>query len=217
MGDPRKTRKTYSGPRHPWQKARIEEEKVLLREFGLKNKTEIYKHNSMIKRMINHYKDLNSVTTSQADVEKKQLLSRAHRLGLMPAEKDITAMLDLTVRDALERRLQTVLFKKKLARSVKQARQFITHRHVMINGRVVDAPSYIVPVSEEDSIVFIERSALSDEMHPERNLKKEEPVAEEAPAEENTEEKKAEEKVAEVEVNVDDSETEDEAEEKKDE
>jgi hypothetical protein len=48
MGDPKKIRKKFSKPRHPWQKARIEEEKVLVIGFGLKNKREVYRLNAMI-------------------------------------------------------------------------------------------------------------------------------------------------------------------------
>ncbi len=33
MGDPKKQRKKYSGPQHPWKRARIEEEKVLVEEY----------------------------------------------------------------------------------------------------------------------------------------------------------------------------------------
>ena len=42
MGSPKKPRKKYSTPSHPWQKIRIEEEKELLKEYGLKNKKEKY-------------------------------------------------------------------------------------------------------------------------------------------------------------------------------
>ena len=43
MGDPRKIRKKYETPTHPWQKDRIDEEKTLTIEFGLKNKKEIWR------------------------------------------------------------------------------------------------------------------------------------------------------------------------------
>ncbi len=43
MGDPRKRRKTYETPKHPWNKDRIVSERALLTEFGLKNKKELWK------------------------------------------------------------------------------------------------------------------------------------------------------------------------------
>lgn len=168
MGDIKKARKKYDTPRHPWQKSRIEEEKVLVREYGLKNKREIYKHNSYVKRIIDHYKKLNYQQTQQAQIEKEQLLQKAKRYGLVPKDASIQVLLSMTTKDLLERRLQTIVYKKKLARSVKQARQFITHRHITVDGRVVDAPGYIVSASEDATIAFVPRSTLFDEMHPER-------------------------------------------------
>ena len=40
MGDPRKLRKKYYPPSHPWQKIRIDEEKILMKDYGFKNKKE---------------------------------------------------------------------------------------------------------------------------------------------------------------------------------
>ena len=38
MGDPKRTKKKYSTPLHPWQAERLEEEKGLTREYGFRNK-----------------------------------------------------------------------------------------------------------------------------------------------------------------------------------
>jgi len=38
MGDPRKLRKKYNTPMHPWQGQRIKEENEILKQYGLKNK-----------------------------------------------------------------------------------------------------------------------------------------------------------------------------------
>jgi small subunit ribosomal protein S4 len=170
MGDAKKIKKSYSGPRHPWNKTRIEEEGVLVRDYGLKNKTEVYKNISYIKNMIKHYKYLNTQLNDQSLVEKKELLAKAIRFGFLPQTADVSDLLNMSVRDVLERRLQTVIVKKKLARTPKQARQFITHRHITVNGVVVDAPSYLVPLSEETQLGFVGRSSLADEAHPERAI-----------------------------------------------
>jgi len=68
----------------------------------------------------------------------------------------------------MARRLQTVLFKKGMARSVKQARQFIVHEHVLIGDKKITSPAYLVKVSEEASISFAVSSPLISEDHPER-------------------------------------------------
>ena len=77
-------------------------------------------------------------------------------------------MLLLEVTDVLERRLQTVAYRKGLANTPEQARQFITHGHVRVDGRRVSIPSYKVEIDEEATVEFDENSPLADELHPER-------------------------------------------------
>ena len=62
--------------------------------------------------------------------------------------------MSLTIQDLLNRRLQTVVFKKGFARTINQARQFITHGHIAVNERKVTAPSYIVLKSETDKVNY---------------------------------------------------------------
>ena len=60
MGHPKLRKKTYQKPTHPWQKERIEEEKTLLKEFGLKNKKEVWRVNSLLRKHKRQAKKLNS-------------------------------------------------------------------------------------------------------------------------------------------------------------
>jgi len=168
MGDPRRLKKKYETPGHPWQKARIESEAVVKKEFGLKNKKEMWKMETKLKHFASQAKRLISASGTQADKERKQLFERLERLGLLPAGSALDDILSLGVNNIMERRLQTVVQKKGLARSVKQARQFITHNHIIVDGKIVNAPSYLVKINEESTITFVQRSALAKEDHPER-------------------------------------------------
>jgi small subunit ribosomal protein S4 len=53
---------------------------------------------------------------------------------------------------ALESRLDNIVFRMGLAASRNQARQIIRHRHVEVNGRVVDIPSFQVKSGDEIAI-----------------------------------------------------------------
>ncbi len=172
MGDPKKHRKKYSGPRHPWEKERIDEENVLKKEYGLRNKKEIWKMRSLFKGFADQAKHLIALKTQQAEKEKRQLLTKLSKLGLIKATDDLNAVLGLDFKNLLERRLQTLLFKKGLSRSVSQARQFITHGHVMVGSKKVTSPSYLVAVDEETKLGFSPGSSLSKEDHPERGKEK---------------------------------------------
>ena len=80
----------------------------------------------------------------------------------------LDAVLELKIENVLDRRLQSVVFRNGLANTMKQARQFITHGHIGINGVPVTAPAHLVSKKEESAIGFVDTSALKDEMHPER-------------------------------------------------
>ena len=204
MGDPRKVRKKYSTPTHPWQKERIEEEIELLNSYGLKNKKEIWKTRTFLKKFTQQAKKLVAASGAQAELEKSQLLTRLASLGIIEDSAHLEDVLTISQKDLMERRLQTLVFKKNLSRSLKQARQFITHRHILINDQLITAPSYLVTKAEEAKISFISSSALNSIDHAERApledkktkkpkaAKKEDKKKEEAPKEEKKKEDKKE-------------------------
>lgn len=172
MGDPKKSRKKYEGPPHPWQKARIDFEKNLVKTYGIKNKKELWKMSSFRKRFASHAKKLISDDSEQGAKEKEQMIERLVRLGLIEPGSEIDDILSISLKDILDRRLETMVFKKELAHSVGQARQFIVHKHITVKGRKIKSPSYLVLRDEEDTISFSVNSSLNDETHPERIKKK---------------------------------------------
>lgn len=168
MGDPRRFTSHVRGPGHPWQKERIEEERVFMNEYGLKNKQELWRISTKVKDFTQQAKKLIAASGKQADLEKQQLFGRLQRIGLVHSGAKLDDVLSLNLKNMLDRRLQTIVHKKGFARSVKQARQFITHQHVSVAGKIVSAPSYIVPVIDENHIALIATSGLSKADHPER-------------------------------------------------
>ncbi|MBW3000857.1 30S ribosomal protein S4 [Candidatus Woesearchaeota archaeon] len=171
MGDPRRIRKKYETPTHPWQKDRIEEEKKLIKEFGLKNKKEIWRMETLLKKFKDQVKELASRVDEQSKLEEQQLIHRLISMGLLTEGAALDTLLGLEVRNILERRLQTLFVMKDLARTMKQARQFITHGHVLVDKKKITFPSYIVNLKEEALIEFVPTSSLSKEEHPERLVK----------------------------------------------
>ncbi|HII15990.1 MAG TPA: 30S ribosomal protein S4 [Nanoarchaeota archaeon] len=189
MGDPKKQRKTYETPGHPWKSERIDEESKLQKEYGLKNKKEIWRMNSILKSLKDQAKKLISRTGEQAEKEELLFRKRLEKMGLIGEGMKMENVLDLGLKDILERRLQTQVFRRGLAKSITQARQFITHGHITISSRKVSIPSYILMQGEEALILFRQTSALSDAEHPER---KHGEKKEEAPAAKAEEEPKEE-------------------------
>ena len=59
----------------------------------------------------------------------------------------------------LERRIDNVIFRMGLARTRKEARQIVDHKHVLINGACVNIPSYLIKTG--DTIEIREKSKSS--------------------------------------------------------
>ena len=173
MGHPKLKKKTYSKPTHPWQKERLEEEKGLLKEFGLKNKEEIWKVSSKLRKYAKQAKTLITLNTPQSEIERVHLLKKLSSLGLIEETAKLEDVLTITLTDILNRRLQTVVCKNKLAKSMRQSRQFITHEHILIGEKKITSPSYLVSKQEESILNFASNSPLFSQDHPERAMEKE--------------------------------------------
>jgi len=157
----RRQRKTYERPFKRWDKARIVEEAKLMREYGLKNKRELWKAKTIIRKFRAQARALFA-----REEGKEELFNKVKKLGLLRGNITLDDVLGLTVKDLLERRLQTIVYRKGLARTIKQARQLIVHRHIAIGGRIVDVPGYLVTVDEEKLIDYAPRSPLNNPDHP---------------------------------------------------
>jgi len=168
MGDIKKLKKKYFTPRHPWNKKNIEEEAILVKEFGLQKKQEIQIAASFLKKYKDIAKRLIADQTAQGAKEKTQMIQKLQRLSLLKGEPKLDDVLSLSVRDILNRRAQSIIAKKGFARSMKQARQFITHNHVLIGAKAITSPSTLLTLEAESNVTFKPSSSLAAEDHPER-------------------------------------------------
>lgn len=172
MGDPKFSRRSYDTPSHPWQGERIKAEVVLVNQYGLKNKTEVWKAQTILRNFRGQSRELQARLRSgesQAKIESDALLAKCGRMGLLPMEgATLNDILTLKEENILARRLQTIVFEKGMASTVGQARQMIVHGHIFMNGHRVTVPGYIVTRKEESSIMYDPASPFNDEMHPMR-------------------------------------------------
>lgn len=166
MGDPKKQRKKFDTPRFPWQTDMLDSELQLLGQYGLRNKREIWRHKTLLSKYRGIGRSLLGMSVEERSIREKQLLDRLHRLGILPEEAALDDVLDMTLEDILERRLQTLVFQRGLAKSIQQARQLITHGHISIEGKRVSTPSYLVLKNEEPKLAYAPKSSLADRNHP---------------------------------------------------
>lgn len=170
MGDPKKQKNKFRGPGHRWQRARLESEAIVKKDYGLKNKHEIWKMQTLIRDFKKQAKNLIARADAQARKEEQLLLTKLYNLGLLEKDAKKENILDLDERSIFERRLQTLVHKLGLARNIKQARQMIVHGHIVVKNKKVSVPSYLVKRDEEKNILFASNSTFKDPEHPERKV-----------------------------------------------
>ncbi|MFQ5907721.1 MAG: 30S ribosomal protein S4 [Thermoplasmata archaeon] len=172
MGDPKFPRARWSRPSRPFEADRIQAENDLLGQFGLRNKREVWKAESLLRHWRQRARVLQAQVRfgdPQAEKEVEELLQRLARLGILASSgAHLDDVLTLQTRNILERRLQTIAYLKGLAHTAKQARQFIVHGHISVGDRKVTVPGYLVLRDEEDSIRYHSHSDLANEAHPSR-------------------------------------------------
>ena len=166
MGDIKKQRKKYATPRFPWRTDIMQAELKLIGQFGLRNKHELWRQETMLSTFRGTARSLIGKEAEERKKMEEELLARLKRLGVLPETAVLDDVLDLTIEDILERRLQTIVLRKGLAKSAQQARQLITHGHVSIGGQRVKTPGHIVTKPEESQIEYTAQSALANPNHP---------------------------------------------------
>ncbi|WP_434731691.1 30S ribosomal protein S4 [Thermogladius sp. KZ2Tp1] len=160
MGDPRKIRKKWEGPRHPWRRDVLEHEMKLIGTYGLRNKRELWIVATLVRRIRHRARSLLAAPREVREREEKVLINRLVRLGVVRENAKLEDILALKPEDLLERRLQTIVYRKGLARTIHEARQLIVHGHIAIAGRRIRSPSYLVSLDEEKLVDYAPTSPI---------------------------------------------------------
>src|SRR3989338_5947687 len=152
MGDPRKLKNKFQPPKHPWIGARVEHERRLVDQFGLRNKKEIWRAEAFIRKYRHLARALVGVPIEERKEQEKAMIAKLQKIGLLKQNATLDDILSLKVEDLLERRLQTIVWKKGLAATSAQARQLVVHGHVKLNNVKTTVPSTVVNISEENTV-----------------------------------------------------------------
>ena len=172
MGEPKFSRPRTQTPTHPWKQARIDEEHDLKERYGLKKvggMREIWREKSALRRHRNQaMKLIGRVDSTEGHYakEKEQLLNSLTKKGLLQTGADVGDVLEINVEHMLSRRLQSIVYYKGLAPSMRAARNLIVHGHICIGDQRMTVPGYHVLKEEEDSLQYSENSPFVDPEHP---------------------------------------------------
>lgn len=129
-------------------------------------------------------KKLNQATQEQAPKRSRKLSGYGRQLQEKQKVKSMYGMLEKQFKrffkmatksqeatgdrllSLLERRLDNTVFRLKLATTRRQARQIIVHGHVLVNGKKVYSPSFLVDVNDEISLApnVIDKQAFVEQV-----------------------------------------------------
>jgi len=152
MGDTKNFRRVWKKPKRPFNFELKMDELKTVGTFGLKTKRELWKSRTELSRLRHQARSLLAVRQEVREKEEPILMHSLSRIGLVEKTATLDDVLNLEINDLLARRFQTIVFKKFFFKTPYQARQAISHGHVLIGDRVVNRPSYVVKVDEEDKI-----------------------------------------------------------------
>lgn len=152
MGDPRRFRNKSERPKKLWDVDRLRQDKQFKSEYGLRNMRELWMSTAELKKYRREARRLLSLTEEERKDDGKKILAKLARLGVLKEGSVLDDVLSLEVRAVLERRLQTMVLRKGLARSIAQSRQLITHGFISIKGKKVTRPGYMVDMNDEASL-----------------------------------------------------------------
>ena len=161
MGDVKNFRRVWNKPKRPLNFDLKMEELKILGEFGLKTKRELWKARTELSRVRNQARSLLALRQEVRDKEEPILIHSLSRIGLVEHNATLDDVLNLEINDLLSRRLQTIIMKKFYFKTPYQARQAISHGHIMIGDRIVNIPSYVVKTDEEDTVTLTPESIFN--------------------------------------------------------
>ena len=158
---PIRKHKKFNRPRKLFDVNLIKEETNLITKYGLKSRREVWRANYAIENLRRIAK---SLITAEED-KKQEFIDRQVKKGFNVAS--IADVLALSKEDYLKRRLQSVVVSKGFAKTHKQARQLIAHKHILLGGNAIDSPSHLTTLDEENAlsanIIIKKDEGLSEE------------------------------------------------------
>lgn len=150
----RKLHKKYQKPKRLLDIARIREETRLKEKYGLKNMRELWIAKAFLRNVRSQARKLLALPPEIRAAKEKILLDKLIRYNILSEDSKIDDILSLRVEAILDRRLQTLVYKKMMVKSIKQARQLIVHGFISIGNNRVTSPSTLVRKDEEDLISY---------------------------------------------------------------
>ena len=91
------------------------------------------------------------------------MISSLTRKGLLPEGASVGDVLQIDIDQMLSRRLQSVVYRRGLAPTMRSSRQLIMHGHISIGKQKMTVPGYHILKEEEELLQYNSNSPFMDE------------------------------------------------------
>ena len=156
----KRQQKKFEKPLRPRDRTRMETDRKLKMDYGLRRKKEIFRAESILRNIRRQARELEANRNKEKEAI---LMNKLNKLGLLPPNANLDDVLSLEIENILQRRLQTLVVKRGIAKTPRQARQFIVHGHIALEGRRIRWPSVLIEVEKESKIKLYEKSPIKFE------------------------------------------------------
>ncbi len=152
MGDPKRNRRKYTPSKVMWNRLRIDREHEIKERYGLRNLRELWTASTEVSRIRRNAREV--LSNKVGEKVGKEIIERLSKYNIVNKDAKVDDLLGVTPEAILSRRLQSIVLKAGLSKTIKQSRQLITHGFISINGRKVKSPGYLVTAMEEPRVGY---------------------------------------------------------------
>ncbi len=160
----RKLHKKYQKPKRLLDIYRIREEKRLKIKYGLKNMRELWIAKAFLRNVRAQARKLLALPQEIRVKKERLLLDKLISYNILGQDAKIDDILSLKIEAILDRRLQSIVYRKGMAKSILHARQLIVHGFISIDGNRVTSPSALIKAEDESKISYYRPVNLKDQV-----------------------------------------------------
>jgi small subunit ribosomal protein S4 len=135
-----------------WNRVRIDHEHEIKERYGLRNLRELWTASTEVSRIRRNAREV--LSNKAGEKVGKDIIGRLSKYNIVGKDAKVDDLLGVTPEAILSRRLQSIVLKVGLSKTIKQSRQLITHGFISINGRKVKSPGYLVTSEEEHGVGY---------------------------------------------------------------
>ncbi|KAG0437394.1 U3 small nucleolar ribonucleoprotein IMP3 [Dictyocoela muelleri] len=144
-----------------WRETHTAREQFLISRYKIRDREDIYKYKQIvtkIKQLCDQIALLKKDDGTRIFLTR-EIISKLFNMGLI-GSRSLVDCAKIKISNFCERRITTIMVKKKMVSNLTDAVRFVEHGHVMVGSHVVVDPSTIISQGMEDMIEWRDKSKI---------------------------------------------------------